>query len=206
VETPAAGSYTESTLTTSQLNFPGAIRVDARGNLYILDTFNFRLLKETSLGGGTYAESVVATSALEYPYGVAIDGNSNIYIGDTFHNRVIKEDLADTPSLSFAATSQFATSSDSPRVITASNYGNSTLQFSLLSYPTDFPESIPAVGDCNLLTSLGSSASCTFTINFSPIAPLGGNPSAQLTEAVSFTTNVTTTPQAINVTGTELQP
>lgn len=206
VETPASGSYTESTLTTSTLNYPGAVRVDARGNIYILDTFNFRLLKETSLGGSTYAESVVATSALEYPYGVAIDGNSNVYIGDTFHNRVIKEDLADAPSLSFAATSQFATSSDSPRIVTASNYGNSALQFSLLSYPTDFPESVPATGDCTATTSLGGNASCTFTINFSPVASLGGNPSAQLTEAVSFTTNASTTPQAINVTGTETQP
>jgi sugar lactone lactonase YvrE len=205
VETPAADTYTESTLATSALNYPGAVRVDGSGNIYIADTFNQRVLKET-FEAGTYAESVVATSALNYPYGLAVDGNGNIYVSDAFNNRVLKEDLADAPSLGFAATNLGSTSSDSPRTVTVSNYGNSALQFLAISYPADFPENSPAPGDCTSTIPLNSGASCTLTVNFSPVSSLNGNLSAPLTEAVSVTTNATPTPQTIGTTGTETQP
>ena len=63
----------ESTVSTSALNNPSGFALDASGNLYIADTYNNRVLKET-LSAGSYTESTVPTSTLAYPYGVAIDG------------------------------------------------------------------------------------------------------------------------------------
>jgi sugar lactone lactonase YvrE len=205
VATPASGSYTISTLATSALNYPGAVRVDGGGNIYIADTFNQRVLKETSQGGGIYTESVMATSALSFPYGLAIDGNSNLYISDTFHDRVIKEDFSIPPSLGYASTTVFATSVDSPQAVTVTNAGNSTLTFTGLSFPADFPEGSSAK-ECTATKTLASNASCKLTINFTPVTQLNGVTSAPLSESVILTTNTLNNPgtaQSIITSGTE---
>jgi sugar lactone lactonase YvrE len=72
--------------------FPFAVAADGSGNIYITDTYNNRVLKET-LSGGAYTESVVA-SGLVYPTGVAVNGIGNAYIADTYNNRVLKETLS----------------------------------------------------------------------------------------------------------------
>jgi sugar lactone lactonase YvrE len=208
VATPAAGSYTISTLATSALNYPGAIRVDANGNIYIADTFNQRVLKETSRGAGVYVESVVSTSALDYPYGLAVDATGNVFVSDCFGNRVIKADISDPPSLSFATTAEFATSTDSPKVVTVSNYGNTNLTFSALSFPIDFPQG-STTGQCTATKVLASNASCKLTIDFTPQASLNGANSAPLSETVSLTTNTGNnagTVMSIVTTGTETLP
>jgi streptogramin lyase len=79
---------TESTLSTSTLNEPGQIAIDGNGNIYIADSGNARILKET-LSNGSYTESVVPTSTLCYPYAVAVDGAGNLYIADC--QRVLEE-------------------------------------------------------------------------------------------------------------------
>ena len=67
--------------------------VDGSGNVYISDTYNFRVLKET-VSSGSYTESTVPTSALRYPSELVVDADGNLYIADTYNNRVLKE----TPS------------------------------------------------------------------------------------------------------------
>jgi hypothetical protein len=49
-ETLSGGSYTESTI-GNDLDLPSAVAVDGSGNIYIADTFNERVLKETPSGG-----------------------------------------------------------------------------------------------------------------------------------------------------------
>jgi len=83
----------ESVVSASALNNPSGVAVDASGNLYIADTYNQRVLKET-FSAGSYTESTVPTSTLAYPYGVTVDGSGNIYIADTGNNRVLKETLS----------------------------------------------------------------------------------------------------------------
>jgi streptogramin lyase len=207
-ETLAAGTYTESTIPTSTLNYPAAVSVDALNNVIISDVGNNRVLKETPVGS-SYTESTVPTGTNIYPFGAAIDGLGNIYVSDTMNNRVLKEDLADTPGLSFANTVQGSTSSDSPKAVTVTNYGNSTLTFSGVTFPIDFPENSSASNDCTASTTLSSTVACTLTINFTPISDLSGNPSLLLNETVTLTTNNLTVPatqQTITVSGTELQP
>src|SRR5581483_1758591 len=72
---------TKSILPTSALAYPFGMAVDAGGSIYIADTNNGRVLKET-LMGGAYSESTVG-SGLTQPYGVAVDGAGNVYIADS---------------------------------------------------------------------------------------------------------------------------
>jgi sugar lactone lactonase YvrE len=74
------------------LDHPSGIAVDKSGNLYIADTGNGRVLKET-LSGGNYTQSIVV-SGLSQPEGIAVDGSGNLYIADTGNNRVLKEILS----------------------------------------------------------------------------------------------------------------
>ena len=79
------------------LDLPFGIAVDDGGNVYIADSNNDRVLKET-FSAGSYTQSVVANAAINglasYPYGVAVDGSGNVYIGDTSNARVLKETLS----------------------------------------------------------------------------------------------------------------
>ncbi len=207
-ETLSGGTYTESTISTSTMSYPFGIGVDGNGNVYVADTVNNRIVKETAVSG-SYTETTVPSSGLLFPAAVAADGSGNVYVADQANNRVVKEDLADPPSLSFATTAEGSTSSDSPQTVTVNNYGNSSLTFTGVSFPTDFPENGSATGDCTTSTILTPATNCTLTINFTPVAFLNGSASAQLTEGVTVTTNtlnVPATQQTATVTGTETQP
>jgi len=70
---------------------PYAIAVDATGNVYIADSNNNRILKET-LSGGAYTESEIG-SGLSSPSQMAVDGRGNVYIADAGNGRVVKESL-----------------------------------------------------------------------------------------------------------------
>ena len=71
---------------------PYAVAVDAAGSVYIADSNNNRVLKET-LSGGVYTESQIG-SGLNSPAQVAVDGLGNVYIADTGNSRVVKETLS----------------------------------------------------------------------------------------------------------------
>lgn len=83
---------TESTVAPDGL-YPLGVAVDGSGNIYIADSLNDRILKE-SLSGGSYTQSTISTSSLYTPFDVALDASGNIYIADTNNYRVLKE----TPS------------------------------------------------------------------------------------------------------------
>jgi NHL repeat len=89
-------SWVQSTVGTG-LSIDHGVAVDGSGNVYIADSGNHRVLKET-LSGGAYTQSTVADSSsayqLQYPYGVAVDGSGNVYIADFEAIRVLKETLS----------------------------------------------------------------------------------------------------------------
>jgi uncharacterized protein (TIGR03437 family) len=87
--------------TNAALNGPQGVAVDAAGNLYIADYFNYRIRKVNSsgiittlAGNGSYrfaGDGGPATTAPLYqPSAVALDAADNLYIAETLNNRVRK--------------------------------------------------------------------------------------------------------------------
>jgi sugar lactone lactonase YvrE len=87
--------------TSAQLYQPQGLTVDARGNLYIADTYNYRIrmvspagIIDTVAGDGfeNYSgDGGPATAAqLNLPSGVAMDASGNLYIADSLSYRVRK--------------------------------------------------------------------------------------------------------------------
>ncbi len=86
----------------SQLNSPGAVALDSKGNIYIADTGNQRIRKISvsaarsppSPARGTIGYSgdgAAATAAtLNAPSGLAFDSSDNLYIADTANNVIRK--------------------------------------------------------------------------------------------------------------------
>jgi hypothetical protein len=90
--------------TSARLNLPGGLAVDARGSVYIMDTWNTRVRKVspdgtiTTIAGngkpGFSGDGGPATSAQllggGYHHGVAVDRQGNVYIADAANYRVRK--------------------------------------------------------------------------------------------------------------------
>ena len=104
--TTAAGNGTKGytgdgvPATQSEINQPYGVAVDSAGNLYIADTYNYRVRKVasgtiTTVAGsgiaGATGDGGAATSArLNSPGGVAVDGSGNLYIADVQNCRIRK--------------------------------------------------------------------------------------------------------------------
>jgi len=91
--------------TSAELNHPGAVAVDASGNLYIADTGNHAIRKVTgstittiagSNNGGSSGDAGDGGAAkgalLNSPAGIAVDSSGNVYISDTNNNRIRRID------------------------------------------------------------------------------------------------------------------
>jgi sugar lactone lactonase YvrE len=88
--------------TSADLAYPEGVAVDASGDLYIADTYNFVVRKVSAFTGvittvaGNHTEGFsgdggLATNAmLSYPDGIAVDTSGNLYIADSVNNRIRK--------------------------------------------------------------------------------------------------------------------
>jgi sugar lactone lactonase YvrE len=82
----------QNNVPTTALDHPNGVAVDANGNIYLADSLNNRVLKET-FSAGTYTESTIG-SGLDNPFGIALDANGNVYISDSNNSRILKETLS----------------------------------------------------------------------------------------------------------------
>jgi large repetitive protein len=167
---------------------PQAVAVDAAGNVYVTDPGNDTITELAPSGVQT-----TVSSGLSVPDGLALDGSGNLYVANTFHKQVMKIQRADAPSLTFEPTKVGSTSKDSPKTVEVENIGNASLQFSSLTYATDFPEGT-LNNDCTASTSLGTASTCALSIDFTPVKPLSNRNSRVLKEAVRLTTNTLNLP------------
>ena len=110
---------TQSTVTTSSLNWPQGIAVDASGSVYIADTNHGRVLKET-LAAGNYSESVIGRGLLTSPGGIALDGAGNVYVADHATGAVYEE----TPSGGTYTQGTIASGLNSPEGVAVDGGGN----------------------------------------------------------------------------------
>lgn len=214
METPSGGSYTQTPI-GEEWTAPSGVAVDGNGNIYVADAGNGSVYGGGSVLAGIYKEVAAGGSYLQtaigtgwvIPGGISVDAGGNVYVPDQTRG-VFKEDLADAPVLGFANAVIGTMSKDSPKTEVISNLGSSTLQFSALSYPSDFPEATGISTDCTASTSLPTEGSCTISLEFLPTAALGSNISLLLNESVNLTTNTlnSTTRQGVGATGTEVLP
>ena len=81
---------------TARFHGPGAVAVDAQGNVFVADTQNNRIRKVavdgtvTTLAGSSqgYAEGVGTAAKFDRPSGIAIDKGGVIYVADSFNHRI----------------------------------------------------------------------------------------------------------------------
>jgi len=124
---------------SATLNFPSAVAVDERGNLYIADTMNYRVRKVDAVTGiistvagtgqrrfsGDGGPAVVA--ALNEPVALAVDGKGHLYIADQSNNRVRMVDLDTEVITTVAGTGEATYSGDGMRSSEAALAGPSGL-------------------------------------------------------------------------------
>ncbi|HZL28485.1 MAG TPA: MBG domain-containing protein [Acidobacteriaceae bacterium] len=104
----------------SNLNAPQAVAVDGNGNVYIADTGNNRVVKDTPTGSGFFTQSVVV-AGLNAPGGVAVDDLGNVYISDTGNHRVLEETVSGS---SYTQSVVIGTGLGSPTGLTLDASGN----------------------------------------------------------------------------------
>ena len=90
--------------TLAELNHPAGVAIDSVGNVFIADSYNYRVRKVNTTGtitafagggssGGGSAEQGGATAPkLNLPWGLAVDRGGNLFIADEFNNYICRVD------------------------------------------------------------------------------------------------------------------
>jgi hypothetical protein len=194
-EIVAAGGYTTVREIGSQLNHPQNVAVDGYGNVFVaVNPTSYRgYIKEFPAQGG-YTTTKIVTQLSTVQYALALDGSGNIFLtscaGYNSSDCEVNElNYTNVPALSFAETQVGSTSTDSPETVTVGNNGNQTLKLSGVSYPTDYPQKNGVVTDCTSSTDLTPGATCTLSIDFSPLVSSATGLTTPLNEEVVVTDN-----------------
>jgi len=95
----AENAYNDGIGIAASFNYPTGITIDASGNMYVADQYNYRIRKispdavvTTIAGDGTDGAANGAGLAAQFssPLGVAWDGRNNLYVSDMFNNSIRK--------------------------------------------------------------------------------------------------------------------
>jgi sugar lactone lactonase YvrE len=169
----------------SSFEQPSGVAVDGNGNVYVADYGNNAVKELLAINGSVSTSPSINTlgSGFSRPGGVAVDSRGNVFVADYGNNRVVKLDVADPPSLTFAATAPGSISSDSPRTVTVVNAGNAPLVFPIPSagsnpnISANFALNDSGSSACPLLSpssseplTLVAGESCQLPVSFAPTA------------------------------------
>ncbi|MGB8259910.1 MAG: Ig-like domain repeat protein [Terracidiphilus sp.] len=105
------------------ISYPLGVAADGQGNVYISDSTNARVLKET-FSGGNYTQTVVADNAhngINDSGGLAVDGAGNVYIADSSAGVVDK--MTPGPG-GYTQTHVDASQTQQPWAVAVDGYGN----------------------------------------------------------------------------------
>jgi serine/threonine protein kinase/sugar lactone lactonase YvrE len=93
----AGGGFADGPSASARFNAPGAVAVDAAGNVYVADTFNQRIRTispagyVTTLAGSSAqgaADGMGTAASFRNPGGIAVDAAGNVYVADTSNQRI----------------------------------------------------------------------------------------------------------------------
>ncbi len=87
-----AGEKADKSENILGLYSPQGIAVDSKGNVFIVDTWNNRILKTDPLG--RLLMEIGGSNRLNKPLGAMVDSFGNIYVCDTGNNRICKFDFS----------------------------------------------------------------------------------------------------------------
>jgi tripartite motif-containing protein 71 len=78
---------------------PGGVAVNARGDVYVADSFNFRIEKLSPIGlvVREFGTAGAWPGQMMYPSGVTVDAQGNLYVADTWNDRVQELNAAGQP-------------------------------------------------------------------------------------------------------------
>jgi len=79
---------TQFSIAGNNLSAPSSVAVDGKGNIYIADTGNNRIVSVTPSPNGTGTVATVL-NGLSSPSGIASDWSGNLFIADTGNNRIL---------------------------------------------------------------------------------------------------------------------
>lgn len=137
-----SGSYgsTDATGTSASFSGPHALAVDGAGNVYVVDSNNYKIRKITSAGvvttlaGSGSAGSVDGTgtaASFKYAAGIAVDSSGNVYVADSNNHKIRKitsagvvTTFAGTGSSGSANGTGTAASFNNPAGVATDSYGN----------------------------------------------------------------------------------
>jgi hypothetical protein len=215
-ETYNGSIYTQATLLNyGTSNCIDGVAVDPAGDVYVADyntgaTGVVQLLPFTGSGYGSPI-TLTTTIALEGPEAIYLDGVGNIYIEDFTLNFVEKWSVTTLPTIVFPTHTNVGSedTTDNPQSVSLLNIGNAPL--SILppeaglnpSFAAGFtyansstcPQLTPSSGTA----TLDSGASCTYAVDFAPIAPGTDSGSFVLTDNYNGASSTT---QKIFLSGT----
>ena len=192
--TGTSGAPTAGAATSSNLNYPRGVAVDASGNVFIADTLNNRIEKVTPggilsiiAGTGTSGAPTVgdgASSKLWNPSGIAVDSNGIVYVADTGNSKI--EKLVSSVSAPAAPTALSATPGDTTASVsfTASSDGGGAI--TKYQYTTNDGGSWTdaAAGTTSPLSITGLTNDTTYSIKIRAYNSAGGGAASS---AVSVT-------------------
>lgn len=94
----ATADYLDGTGTNAKFKNPCGVAVDSNNNIYVADTYNYRIRKITpegvvttlaGSGTNTFADGTGTAASFNQPYGLAVDRNNNVFVAD-FGGRIRK--------------------------------------------------------------------------------------------------------------------
>ncbi|GAB3762019.1 NHL domain-containing protein [Microlunatus parietis] len=99
--TGESGDGGSSRAVDCRLDHPGGVAVDARGTVYVADTYNHRIravspggsirtIAGTGEAGADGARDLATRTRLNHPQGVAVDAAGNVYVADTYNHRILR--------------------------------------------------------------------------------------------------------------------